>query len=132
MTRLKKLATLTKESKLSKKKFIETVLQNGYITIDQGQYFFVVTQINKENFPDMDEKLEEQLNNEGKYNGWIGFIDNNSQAPFSVQALPIYGSYQSFITEYVKYTAEGAAEYDLSDRQMQLLKRANEYLENNK
>lgn len=128
MNRLKKLAG----NNLNRQTFKQITLDNGFIPIDEnGELNFVVTQINIENFNDISPNLQEQLENENKYNSWIGFISYEKQSPYSVQMLPIYGNSQEYITRWFTNTAEEAIDQCLNDRSMKLLKRANTYRENN-
>lgn len=125
MSRLKRLA-----AKLTKQKFKNIVIENGFIPLDRsGNYNYVLTQVNTENFNDLTEELIQQLNDSGKYNCWVSLIEINPNAPFSMNSLPIYGSVNSFITQWLYYTPEGAMDQDLSDRGMKLLSRANEYIQ---
>lgn len=115
--------------KLDKQSFKQQVLQNNHITIDKdGGCNFVVAQINDENFGDITPKLKQQLEEEGKYNWWIGFLVSKVEQPYTVQLLPIYGDSKKYVTKWFTKTAEEAIEIDLKDRQMELLKRANSYL----
>lgn len=113
---------------MNKQSFKQQVLNKGYINLDKdGECIFVVTQINDDNFKDISPKLKQQLEDEGKYNSWIGFITFNTQLPYSVRMLPIYGNSQSYVTKWFTESAEEAINQCLSDRQMRLLKRANNY-----
>lgn len=115
--------------KLTKKSFKQQVLNEGSITIDNdGEYIFVVTQINDKNFKDISPKFKQQLENEGKYNSWIGFITYNEEGPYSTNMLPIFGDPNKYVTKWFKNTPEEAIDQDLNSRSMGLLKRANEYL----
>jgi hypothetical protein len=79
-------------NKMDRQSFKQQVLNNGYITIDSdGALNYVVTKINDNNFRDINPTLKKQLEDEGKYNSWIGFITHEKQPPYTVQALPIYG-----------------------------------------
>jgi len=119
-------------NQLDRQSFKQQVLNNGYITIDSdGALNYVVTKINDNNFRDINPTLKKQLEDEGKYNSWIGFI-TSEQAPYSIQCLPIYGSATRYITKWFTNTAEQAIDQDLRDKQMGLLQRANKYIENNK
>jgi hypothetical protein len=114
---------------MNRKSFKDFVLKNHCITIDKdGEYTFVVTQINDKNFRDIDPLFQQQLKDEGKYNLWIGFI-TSEQAPYSIQCLPIYGSATRYITKWFTNTAEQAIDQCLKDREIKLLQRANNYLE---
>lgn len=115
--------------KLNKKSIKEYLLNNKYINLDNdGQCNFIVTQVNEENFCDINPKLKQQLEDEGKYNSWIGFITYGNQHPYSIQALPIYGSSQQYITKWFTNEIETTIDQCLNDRQMKLLKRANDYI----
>lgn len=115
--------------KLNKQSFKQEVLQNGYITLDKdGGYSFVVAQINEENFSDITPKLKQQLEEEGKYNWWIGFLTSKVEQPYTVQLLPIYGDSKKYVTKWFAKTAEEAIEIDLKDKQTELLKRANSFI----
>lgn len=117
--------------KLNKRSLMEHVLHNGCIAIDSdGRCNFVVTQINDENFSDISPTFKQQLEDEGKYNSWIGFITLGGP-PYSVQWLPIYGDSQRYVTKWFNSKAETAIEQNLNDNQMRLLKRANDYILNN-
>lgn len=115
--------------KLDKKSIRQHVLSNGYITIDKdGGCQFIVIQINDENFNDMNPQLKQQLIDEGKYNSWIGFMTSKKEFPHSIQMLPIYGNSQRYVTKWFTKTALESIDQSLSDRQIRLLKRANDYL----
>lgn len=130
MSRLKKIAGAS--NKLNKQSFKQYVLNNGHITIDEdGRDDFVVIQINNENFKDISPAFKRQLEDEGKYNSWIGFITFEKQPPYTVQMLPIYGNSQKYVTKWFTNTADEAIDQCLSDKQMQLLKRANDYIGSN-
>lgn len=109
-------------SKIDKQSLIEKVLDNGYIEIDNGQSRFVVTQINDQNFFNISEKFKTQLEAEGKYDSWIGFIASNP-APYDTQVLPIFGSATSYVTKWFTNTAEESIEMSLKDKQLNLLNR---------
>ena len=118
-------------SKLTKKSFKQVVLENGSIPIGtDGSLYFIITQVNTENFPDMTEKLIKQLKDENKYNSWIGIIDCLNQGPYNMSSLPIYGDPNKYVTHHFTYSAEEAIDLALGDRQMKLLKRANEHISN--
>jgi hypothetical protein len=118
-------------TKFDKKSIKQHILSNGFVTIDKdGGCYFVVTQINDENFNDISPMLKQQLEDEGKYNSWIGFTAFKAQVPYSVQMLPIYGNSKKYVTKWFTDTAEEAINQDLNDRQFGLLKRANDYIEN--
>lgn len=119
-------------AKLNRNSLKKQVLDNGFIIIDKdGEYKFVVAQINNEIFNDMSSKLITQLKDEGKYNSWIGFIEYKNQVSYSTQMLPIYGNSKNYVTKWFTNTPEEAIDQCLRDRQMGLLKRANDYKENN-
>lgn len=115
--------------KLTRGSFIKQVLNEGSINIDNdGKYIFVVTRINNENFKDVTPKLQQQLEDEGKYNSWIGFITYNEEGPYSTNMLPIFGDPNKYVTKWFTNTPEESIDQNLRDRQIGLLKRANEYL----
>jgi hypothetical protein len=129
---MKRLLKQAVNNKIDRNTFKQTVLNNGYIQLDSdGKYFYIVTEINDQNFNDISPKLKEQLENEGKYGSYIGFVDSKNTPLYSVQMLPIYGNSQSYVTKWFTDTAEEAIDNDLRSRQMALLKRANEYIINN-
>lgn len=116
-------------NKLDRQSLKQHVINNECITIDKdGACNFVVTQINDENFKDISPMLKQQLEDEGKYNSYIGFITFEKQAPYSTQMLPIYGNSQSYVMQWFTNTAEQAIDQCLNDRQMKVLKRANDYI----
>lgn len=128
---MRRLREASENNTMDKQSFKQHVLNNDYIILDKdGACSFVVTQINDENFNDISPKLRQQLENEGKYNLWIGFVTFGTQRLYSIQMLPIYGNSQSYVTSWFTNTAEEAIYQCLNDRQMKLLKRANTYIEN--
>lgn len=107
------------------KTFKDTVLNKGYISLDDGELFYVMARVNKENFPDMWDKLEKQLKDEGKYNYYIGMICHTNKPPFQSENLPVYGSREKFITKWFKETPNDILRSDIRCKDMGLLKRAN-------
>jgi hypothetical protein len=128
---MSKLKTIV-DNKLDKKSFIQQVLKDGYINIDEDDRLkFVVTQINDENFSDINPEFKQQLEDEGKYNSWISFITfSNELAPYKIRTLPIYGNSKCYVTRWFRKTTEEAINDCLNDKQMCLLKRANNYIDN--
>ncbi len=116
-------------NKLTRNKFKQIVLDKGSITIDKdGRYKFVLAKLNDNDIA-MTSKFKEQLENEGLYdNSWVGFITNSREnAPYRMDWLPIFGSSDKYITKWLTHSPESAIDAMLSDRQIALLKRANEY-----
>lgn len=114
---------IRENQKIDQRTFIQKVLQDGFIPLDKGSNRFVVAQINDKNFTDINDKLRTQLEEEGKWNYWIGFIWWKDSDRYSIRALPIYGSSNRYVTKWFTKTPEDAIRQSLSDKDMKLLQR---------
>lgn len=99
---------------------------NGIVPIDDGNMFYVVTQVNDSTFDNLPDQLKEQLKSEGKTNYYVAFITSN-RIPFSIDILPIYGSADKFVTKWFYYDMDEAIQSDLRDKWMGLYKRIKSY-----
>ena len=112
----------------NKQQFKEAAINKGNVQLDSdGKCFYIVCQINTNNFPNATKMLIDQLNDEGKYNDWIGFVNYTPAPPFSTDMLPIFGNPNQYVTKHFKKSAESVIDTDLKSK-MNLLGRANQYL----
>lgn len=112
---------------LTRKQFKDIVLKDGHVKIDNNLYY-IVTQVNEDNFKNFPQKLKEQLIEENKYGNWIGVFGDSVDEKLEAIHLPFYGDPNRFVTKWFVSSPEKAIDNDLKDRGMGLLKRYNEYL----
>lgn len=117
--------------KFTKETLKKYMLENKIVILDQDSWCrFIVTQINEENFKDINPKLKEQLQAENKYNSWVSFVTSRFEKPYTIDILPIYGNSEKYITKYFSDNIEDAIDFCLNDSQIQVLKRANNFIKN--
>ena len=92
---------------------------NYTIPLDSnGRYNFKVVTVDKENFPDMPESLETQLNQEGKYGGYVAILPGNR--PLTIDELPIYGDPNRWVTKWIYSTPQQAVKQMHGERGIRL------------
>ena len=112
---------------LTRKQFKDIVLKDGHVKIDNNLYY-IVTQVNEDNFKNFPQKLKEQLIEENKYGNWIGVFGDSVDEKLEAIHLPFYGDPNRFVTKWFVSSPEKAIDNDL--KEMGLLKIYNEYLRN--
>lgn len=106
---------------MNKQKFMQEILKNGQIELENNLKYVVVT-ANEKNI-EMNEGFKKALKEDGRYGAYIGFVTFEKQAPYSMDSLPIYGGQNGYVTKWFTHDFKTAIETDLKDRKMKLLKR---------
>lgn len=97
--------------------------QNYTILLDKdGSRKFCVVPVDKEHIPDMTQRLEDQLKEEGKLGYYVGMIMPVSWEP-CMDFLPIYGRTDKYETKWLRRYIEDAVADELKDRGSELYKR---------
>lgn len=112
--------------KLTKKQFVE-LAKKGPIQIDEN-IFYVVVKMNEEQV-NMNETFKKQLIEEGKYdNSYVGFMTNETEAPYHMNNLPIFGDQNKYVTKFFVKTQDDAINHDLRQRSLGILNRHFEFM----
>lgn len=117
---------------MNKRQFIEKVKNEGFVILDKdGNTRFYCVKVNKDNFNDMPEKLVEQLEKAGMYDNCYVPIITEEQPPFGYILLPVFGNNDKYVLDNFYRNEEDAIKSYLNVRSIALLKRANEFEEEN-
>lgn len=122
-----------KPRKLTRRQFVELakqgpVLIQGPEMIDKNVCYIAV-KVNSDNIK-MSEMFKQQLIREDKYDKtYIGFLiwESESEKPYPMRNLPIYGDPDKYVTKHLCNSFEEAVMRDLRSREISLLKRRYEY-----
>lgn len=102
--------------KLTRKQF-EELAKEGPVQIDVN-LFYVVVKLNEEQI-NMTEAFKKQLIDEGKYdNSYVGFMTNETKAPYHMNNLPIFGDRNKYVTKFFVRTQDEAVNHDLRQRSL--------------
>lgn len=106
-------------------KLMNEIKNKGFVKLDNGELFYKANLVNKVSFPDMSDKLIQQLKEEGLYDSsFIGYITSDINKG-SMEMLPIYETKtkDKYETKWFKSTVDEVIKADLKDKNMGLLKR---------
>lgn len=109
--------------------FIDYLLQSddNFIKLDKdGACKYCCLPVTTENF-NLTDKMVKQFKEDWVYGEYLGGVLWGDK-PYSAEVLPIYGRGDRYETKWFREDKAEAIKRDLSDRNMQLLKRANAYL----
>lgn len=110
--------------------FIDYLLQSddNFIMLDEdGAYKYSCLPVTTENF-NLTDKMVKQFKEDWVYGDYVGGVLWGDSKPYSTDTLPIYGRSDIYETKWFYEDKADAIKRDLSNRSMQLLKRANAYL----
>lgn len=110
--------------------FIDYLLQSddNFIMLDEdGACKYGCLPVTTEYF-NLTDKMVKQFKEDWVYGDYVGGVLWGDSKPYSTDTLPIYGRGDRYETKWFREDKADAIKRDLSTRSMQLLKRANAYL----